>query len=103
MGMDRFGNQHAPDLSYARGAILASTADDFRKLQHAWGLIRERGPERSFHLYGARAHAPHATGVTCCLPTTRSAPHSTLIVSRSWRSSTSAVRPTSTTSPPSTD
>ena len=45
MGMDRFGNPHAPNLSYARGAILASTADDFRKLQHAWRLMRERGPE----------------------------------------------------------
>ena len=39
MGTDRFGNEHAPTLSYARGKILTSTEDDFRKLQHAWRLI----------------------------------------------------------------
>jgi hypothetical protein len=44
MGVDRFGNSHAPDLTYARGEILRSTEDDFRKLQRAWSLIRERGP-----------------------------------------------------------
>jgi hypothetical protein len=43
MSVDRFGNSHAPDLSYARGEILRSTEDDFRKLQRAWSLIRERG------------------------------------------------------------
>ena len=58
MGMDRFGNQHAPNLSYARGAILASTADDFRKLQHAWGLIRERGPEQVFIFTGLEHSLP---------------------------------------------
>jgi hypothetical protein len=35
MGIDRFGNSHAPDLSYARGEILRSTEDDFQKLQQA--------------------------------------------------------------------
>ena len=58
MGMDRFGNQHAPNLSYARGAILASTADDFRKLQHAWRLMRERGPESIFIFTGLEHSLP---------------------------------------------
>ena len=39
MGVDHFGNSHAPDLTYARGDILRSTEDDFRKLQRAWSLI----------------------------------------------------------------
>ena len=42
---DRFGNPFAPALSYARGAILASTEDDFSKLQRAWRVIRRHGPE----------------------------------------------------------
>ena len=46
MGVDRFGNRHAPNLSYARGELLRSTEDDFRKLQQAWLLIRKRGPSR---------------------------------------------------------
>jgi L-seryl-tRNA(Ser) seleniumtransferase len=58
MGMDRFGNQHAPNLSYARGAILTSTADDFRKLQHAWQLMRERGPESVFIFTGLEHALP---------------------------------------------
>jgi len=33
--LDRFGNPHAPNLPYARGEILRSTEDDFRKLQRA--------------------------------------------------------------------
>jgi hypothetical protein len=33
MAVDRFGNLHAPNLPYARGKILASTEDDFRKLR----------------------------------------------------------------------
>jgi len=44
IGVDRFGNSHAPNLSYARGEILRSTENDFQKLQRAWSLIRERGP-----------------------------------------------------------
>ena len=58
MGMDRFGNQHAPNLSYARGSILASTADDFRKLQHAWQLIRERGAKSIFIFTGLEHSLP---------------------------------------------
>ena len=49
MQADRFGNPLAPTLSYARGNILASTEDDFRRLQQAWRIIgrsiRERGGE----------------------------------------------------------
>lgn len=58
MGMDRFGNSHAPNLSYARGNILTSTADDFRKLQHAWDLIRERGAESVFIFTGLEHTLP---------------------------------------------
>jgi hypothetical protein len=36
---------HAPNLSYARGDILRSAEDDFRKLEVAWSLIPERGVE----------------------------------------------------------
>src|SRR5207247_1091195 len=49
---DRFGNPFAPTLSYARGKILSSTEDDFRKLQHAWSLVRQRGPENIFIFTG---------------------------------------------------
>jgi L-seryl-tRNA(Ser) seleniumtransferase len=45
MATDRFGNPYAPNLPYARGRILTNTEDDFRKLQRAWALIRERGPK----------------------------------------------------------
>jgi L-seryl-tRNA(Ser) seleniumtransferase len=45
MNTDRFGNPFAPALSYARGKILGSTEDDFRKLQRAWRIIRRHGPE----------------------------------------------------------
>jgi L-seryl-tRNA(Ser) seleniumtransferase len=49
---DRFGNRFAPNLSYARGKILATTADDFTKLQRAWAIIRERGPEAIYIFTG---------------------------------------------------
>src|ERR1700682_5629164 len=55
---DRFGNAFAPTLSYARGKILASTEDDFRKLQHAWAIIRERGPENIFIFTGLEHSLP---------------------------------------------
>src|SRR3954447_10695436 len=58
MGTDRFGNIHAPTLSYARGNILASTEDDFRKLQHAWAIIRQRGPEAIFIFTGLEHTLP---------------------------------------------
>jgi L-seryl-tRNA(Ser) seleniumtransferase len=49
---DRFGNRFASNLSYARGKILAATADDFTKLQRAWAIIRERGPEAIYIFTG---------------------------------------------------
>jgi L-seryl-tRNA(Ser) seleniumtransferase len=52
MSTDRFGNPHAPALAYARGRILATTADDFRKLRRAWSLIRAHGPESIFVFTG---------------------------------------------------
>src|SRR2546425_10825384 len=51
-GTDRFGNAFAPNLSYARGKILAATSDAFTKLQRAWRIIRERGPESIFIFTG---------------------------------------------------
>jgi L-seryl-tRNA(Ser) seleniumtransferase len=58
MGTDRFGNAFAPALPYARGRILASTADDYRKLQHAYALIRQRGAERVFIFTGLEHALP---------------------------------------------
>jgi L-seryl-tRNA(Ser) seleniumtransferase len=52
MATDRFGNPHAPSLSYARGRILATTEHDFRKLRRAWSLIRAHGPESVFVFTG---------------------------------------------------
>src|ERR1700757_4250893 len=56
MDVDRFGNPHAPNLSYARGEILASTEDDFAKLQRAWALIRERRPN-GVHIFTGLEHS----------------------------------------------
>src|SRR5215467_2061341 len=53
---DRFGNTFAPNLSYARGKILAATSDDFTKLQRAWRIIRERGPE-SIYIFTGLDHS----------------------------------------------
>jgi hypothetical protein len=58
MSVDRFGNSHAPNLSYARGEILRSTEDDFRKLQRAWSLIRERGPGSTYVFTGLEHSLP---------------------------------------------
>lgn len=55
---DRFGNRFAPTLSYARGKILGTTEDDFRKLQRAWGIIRSRGPEAIFIFTGLEHSLP---------------------------------------------
>ncbi len=57
---DRFGNQFAPTLSYARGKILASSEDDFSKLQRAWTVIRKRGPESVFIFTGLEHSLPMA-------------------------------------------
>src|SRR5437899_12926852 len=53
---DLFVNKFAPTLSYARGKILAATSDDFTKLQRAWGIIRERGPE-SIYIFTGLDHS----------------------------------------------
>jgi hypothetical protein len=60
MGIDRFGNSHAPSLSYARGEILSSTEDDFQKLQRAWSLIRELGPGGTYVFTGLDHSLPLA-------------------------------------------
>jgi L-seryl-tRNA(Ser) seleniumtransferase len=58
MSTDRFGNPFAPTLSYARGKILSSTADDFRKLRRAWAVIRRHGPESIFIFSGLEHGLP---------------------------------------------
>jgi L-seryl-tRNA(Ser) seleniumtransferase len=64
MGRDRLGNPHAPGLPYARGEILRSTEDDFRKLQRAWRLIgeaiRTRGHDAIYNLSGLERGLPLA-------------------------------------------
>jgi L-seryl-tRNA(Ser) seleniumtransferase len=62
MTVDRFGNKHAPNLSYARGNILTSTEDDFQKLQLAWSLIREKGAGNVFVLTGLDHKMPLEAG-----------------------------------------
>jgi L-seryl-tRNA(Ser) seleniumtransferase len=61
---DRFGNLFAPALPYARGRILSSTEDDFKKLQRAWGIIeraiRERGADSIFNFSGLERGLPVA-------------------------------------------
>src|SRR6201993_4695014 len=58
MGIDRFGNPYATNLSYARGEILHSTEDDFQKLQRAWSLIREHGPGNTYVFTGLEHSLP---------------------------------------------
>jgi L-seryl-tRNA(Ser) seleniumtransferase len=62
MGTDRFGNAHAPGLPYARGEILGSTEDDFRKLQQAWRVIarlrQARGADAVFNFSGLERGFP---------------------------------------------
>jgi L-seryl-tRNA(Ser) seleniumtransferase len=58
MDRDRFGNPFAPSLSYARGKILTSTEDDFRKLQRAWRIIRKHGPEAVYIFTGLEHGLP---------------------------------------------
>jgi L-seryl-tRNA(Ser) seleniumtransferase len=60
MSVDRFGNSHASHLSYAHGEILGSTEDDFAKLQRAWSLIRERGPDKTYVFTGLEHSLPLA-------------------------------------------
>src|SRR5437870_9976569 len=62
MSMDRFGNAYTPRLPYARGHILPSTEDDFRKLQEAWrhiaARVRTGGPEAIFNFSGLEHGLP---------------------------------------------
>ena len=62
MKTDRFGNPFAEALPYARGAILTSTEDDFRKLQKASRIIQhhigENGPEAIFNFTGLEHGLP---------------------------------------------
>jgi hypothetical protein len=60
MGVDRFGNVHAPNLSYARGNILRGTEDDFQKLRVAWSLIRKRGVDGVYIFTGLEHGLPLA-------------------------------------------
>jgi L-seryl-tRNA(Ser) seleniumtransferase len=59
---DRFGNEFAPGVPYARGAILTSTATDFRKLREAWRHIEARvgagGPGAVFNFSGLEHGLP---------------------------------------------
>lgn len=43
---DRFGNPLALELPYARGEILGSTEDDFRKIRWAWKIMKKRMSEK---------------------------------------------------------
>ena len=62
METDRFGNRLAPGLPYARGRILTSTEDDFKKLERAWRVIershRKYGPESVFNFSGLERSLP---------------------------------------------
>ncbi|HZF04633.1 MAG TPA: hypothetical protein VE932_09915 [Patescibacteria group bacterium] len=62
MTTDRFGNEFAPGLPYARGAILRSTEDDFVKLERARRVIERRiaarGPASIFNFSGLERGLP---------------------------------------------
>src|SRR5262249_95169 len=62
MSTDRFGNTYAPGLPYARGQILTSTEDDFRKFQEAWrhiaGRVQTGGPEAIYNFSGLEHGLP---------------------------------------------
>ena len=100
MGIDRFGNSHAPNLSYARGEILRSTEDDFQKLQRAWSLIRERGPGSTYVFTGLEHSLPLAAE-ELEFADDEIAPALSSSGSKSWRSTTSAALPKPTMSPSS--
>jgi L-seryl-tRNA(Ser) seleniumtransferase len=59
---DRFGNEFAPGLPYARGKLVCTTDDDYRKLQKARRVIRSRlqthGADSIFNLSGLRRSLP---------------------------------------------
>jgi len=59
---DRFGNEHAQGVPYARGKILTSAASDFRKLREAWrhieARVSARGPAAVFNFSGLEHGLP---------------------------------------------
>ena len=59
---DRFGNEYASGLPYARGRILANSEDDFRKMRQVWRLIEARvhrgGPDAVFNFSGLEHGLP---------------------------------------------
>jgi L-seryl-tRNA(Ser) seleniumtransferase len=59
---DRFGNRFSAGLPYARGEILTSTEDDYRKLQHAGRIIERRiqkgGADAVFNFTGLEHGLP---------------------------------------------
>src|SRR6266513_941381 len=63
---DRFGNEYAPGVPYARGKILTSAADDFRKVRQAWRHIEARvaagGPGAVFNFSGLEHGLPLEAG-----------------------------------------
>jgi L-seryl-tRNA(Ser) seleniumtransferase len=58
---DAFGNRFAAGLPYARGTILRSTEDDFRKLQRAQAVIARRGVDAVFNFTGLERALPLAS------------------------------------------
>lgn len=62
MTTDRFGNEFAAELPYARGSIVRSTEDDFIKLERARRVIERRiathGPEAIFNFSGLERSLP---------------------------------------------
>ena len=62
MTTDRFGNEWAPGLPYARGTIVRSTEDDFVKLERARRIIERRvaarGPASIFNFSGLERGLP---------------------------------------------
>ena len=59
---DRFGNEHAPGLPYARGEIIRSTEDDIAKLQRAGRVIARivdtRGVDAVYNFTGLERSLP---------------------------------------------
>jgi L-seryl-tRNA(Ser) seleniumtransferase len=59
---DRFGNEYAQGVPYARGKILTSAASDFRKLREAWrhieARVSARGPAAVFNFSGLEHGLP---------------------------------------------
>lgn len=64
MTTDRFGNPIDESVGYARGTILASSADEIRRLRHAQSvaakLVEERGPDSIGIFTGNPRHFPLA-------------------------------------------